>query len=101
MIFEKTGHGGDIYSRQVRYDFSANINPLGTPESVRQAVIDSANRIHQYPDPCCRELIGKIAEYEGVFAPLLGLKERWSLRLPFLNTLQHWKQWTVRWSAIN
>ena len=66
MIFEKTGHGGDIYSKQVRHDFSANINPLGTPESVRQAVIDSANRIHQYPDPCCRELIGKIAEYEGV-----------------------------------
>ena len=66
MIFEKTGHGGDIYSRQVWHDFSANINPLGTPESVRRAVIDSANRIHQYPDPCCRELIGKIAEYEGV-----------------------------------
>lgn len=66
MIFEKTGHGGDIYSRQVRYDFSANINPLGTPESVRRAVIDSTNRIHQYPDPCCRELVRKIAEYEGV-----------------------------------
>lgn len=66
MIFEKTGHGGDIYAQDIRYDFSANINPLGTPDSVRQAVIDSVNKIHNYPDPRCRLLIKRIAEYEGV-----------------------------------
>ena len=66
MIFEKTGHGGDVYSRNIRCDFSANINPLGTPDSVRQAVITAAGHIHHYPDPCCRKLIKKIAEYEGV-----------------------------------
>lgn len=66
MIFEKTGHGGDVYGQEVRCDFSANINPLGTPESVRRAVVDAANRIAHYPDPCCRKLVKKIAEYEGV-----------------------------------
>lgn len=66
MIFEKTGHGGDVYSRSIRWDFSANINPLGTPDSVRRAVITAAERIQDYPDPCCRKLIKKIAEHEGV-----------------------------------
>lgn len=28
---ERFEHGGDIYSRQIAYDFSANINPLGLP----------------------------------------------------------------------
>lgn len=66
MIFEKTGHGGDIYGIPIRLDFSVNINPLGTPETVRRAVINAASRIYQYPDPCCRKLVRKIAEYEGV-----------------------------------
>jgi len=66
MIFEKSGHGGDIYTRPCICDFSANINPLGTPESVRRAVIESADKIAHYPDPCCRELLKKIAESEEV-----------------------------------
>ncbi|MBR6811989.1 MAG: aminotransferase class I/II-fold pyridoxal phosphate-dependent enzyme, partial [Oscillospiraceae bacterium] len=66
MIYKKTGHGGDIYGKSVVCDFSANVNPLGTPDSVRRAVIDSALRVQNYPDPCCRALRDKIAEYEGV-----------------------------------
>ena len=27
-------HGGDIYSRPIRLDFSANVNPFGAPEAV-------------------------------------------------------------------
>ena len=34
-------HGGEVYSHPVSLDFSANINPLGTPEAVQQAVINS------------------------------------------------------------
>lgn len=66
MVFNKTEHGGDIYDKKIRYDFSVNINPLGTPIAVRQAVIDSAKDICSYPDPCCRELINSLAKYEGV-----------------------------------
>ena len=27
-------HGGDLYSQKILLDFSANINPYGTPEAV-------------------------------------------------------------------
>lgn len=66
MNFKKNTHGGDIYDKKLRCDFSTNVNPLGTPESVRRAVIESAGKVHLYPDPCCRELIHRISEYEGI-----------------------------------
>ena len=59
-------HGGDLYSREIRLDFSANINPYGTPEAVKQAVIDSVSDLRHYPDPYCRELVTAISEFEGV-----------------------------------
>ena len=34
-------HGGDVYKYDHCLDFSANCNPLGTPQSVKQAIIDS------------------------------------------------------------
>lgn len=30
-------HGGDIYTKKCRVDFSVNVNPLGTPESDEEA----------------------------------------------------------------
>ncbi len=64
-------HGGDIYSAQSTvegriYDFSANINPLGIPESVKKAAAFSLEQCVHYPDPLCRELTASIAEREGV-----------------------------------
>ena len=59
-------HGGDLYSRKICLDFSANINPYGTPEAVKQAVIDSVSDLGHYPDPYCRELVTAISEFEGV-----------------------------------
>ena len=57
-------HGGDIYSREVRLDFSANLNPLGIPDSVRLAAAN-ADFTH-YPDPYCTALREKLSQYEGV-----------------------------------
>ena len=37
-------HGGDVYKYDHCLDFSANCNPLGTPKSVKQAIIDSVER---------------------------------------------------------
>lgn len=59
-------HGGDLYSRPINLDFSANTNPFGTPESVRHAVIESADMLNQYPDPYCRELVAALSEFEQV-----------------------------------
>ena len=38
-------HGGDVYRHKDCLDFSANLNPLGTPESVKQAIIGSLDHI--------------------------------------------------------
>ncbi len=61
-------HGGDVYKYRNCLDFSANLNPLGTPESVKQAIRDSLEHIAEYPQVGCRTLRERIAEYEGVKA---------------------------------
>ena len=61
-------HGGDIYSFEDRkvIDFSANINPLGIPKGVKEAIISNLDLFAHYPDPLCRKLSDKIAKAEGV-----------------------------------
>jgi len=59
-------HGGDTYFKRIALDFSANVNPLGTPESVREAMRKALSDAHRYPDPRCRALVRAIALSEGV-----------------------------------
>ena len=68
-------HGGDIYGTDIQktveegkeiLDFSANINPLGMPESVRQAVMTSLSAAEHYPDPECRKLKQALARRHGI-----------------------------------
>lgn len=65
-------HGGDIYTpRDLKpgmklLDFSANLNPLGMPESVKQAAIAAISKSEAYPDPLCRELRQAISQKEGI-----------------------------------
>lgn len=59
-------HGGNIYEHEVTYDFSANLNPLGMPQSVINAAIAAVSKSDAYPDPECRELVKKLAAYESV-----------------------------------
>lgn len=67
MLYQTVNpHGGDLYSRPVRLDFSANTNLFGTPESVRRAVMEAAQLLNQYPDPYCRELVDALSEFEQV-----------------------------------
>ncbi len=61
-------HGGDVYHNAVRLDFSANVNPLGTPEQVKEAVRNAAEKIDIYPDPYCGPLRERLAELHGVSA---------------------------------
>ena len=63
----KNPHGGDIYSRQVQYDFSANLNLLGLPASVRKALVEHMDAFAHYPDIHCTELKQAIAEREHLF----------------------------------
>lgn len=61
-------HGGDVYSHQIDYDFSANINPLGMPENVRKTLTEHVSEYERYPDVNCTELVNVIAEKEKISA---------------------------------
>lgn len=63
---KKYEHGGNIYSGDIEYDFSANINPLGMPENVRKALAESVDVYESYPEPYSERLVSAIAEYEKV-----------------------------------
>ena len=61
-------HGGDIYSQDIQMDYSANINPLGMPEAVRQALRDCLERevCSLYPDSRCKKLRQALGRHHGV-----------------------------------
>ena len=67
-------HGGDVYGRGEILDFSANMNPLGMPETVKRAAQAGAAASHQYPQPYAHGLCEKIAAYES--AKLRNLYDR-------------------------
>ena len=52
----KSIHGGDIYNNKVNMDFSVNINPLGIPHSVKEAMSDALSYADRYPDMACSGL---------------------------------------------
>ncbi len=62
----KHTHGGDVYRYRNCIDFSANCNPLGTPESVREAIRQCLDHLHEYPQVGSLDLLDPIADYEGV-----------------------------------
>jgi threonine-phosphate decarboxylase len=63
------GHGGDIYAASRKLgiaadqviDFSASINPLGVPKSVRAEIIAHLGRLRHYPDPSATDITREIA----------------------------------------
>lgn len=56
-------HGGNIYGNEIEYDFSVNLNPLGLPDAVREALAAALNHVEEYPDPEYRELRRALANY--------------------------------------
>lgn len=66
LYHTKNPHGGDVYDGEIQLDFSANTNPYGTPRGVLDAMSAVLTRVHQYPDPYCRELVDAISEFESV-----------------------------------
>ncbi|MCL6600380.1 MAG: threonine-phosphate decarboxylase CobD [Alicyclobacillus macrosporangiidus] len=70
-------HGGRVYDyaresgRRVEdiVDFSANINPLGPPASVLEAILRAMDGIRHYPDPEQRAVRQVLAETFGLPGP--------------------------------
>lgn len=65
-------HGGNIYltkkilNSDKITDFSANINPFGVSEKVKNTIINSIDDISHYPDPECNELKTAISDYYSI-----------------------------------
>lgn len=59
-------HGGDIYRNEVELDVSINVNPLGMPESVRQALLQAVSDCTKYPDPEVEQLTEAVRKALGV-----------------------------------
>lgn len=76
MKYREVEHGGDwsgFYAEHgyMPLDFSANVSPLGMPESARSAaekLLASGNEISAYPDPACRTLRYAIADKYDISA---------------------------------
>lgn len=69
-LIEIYGHGGDVETAALKYgkkaadflDYSANINPLGPPEEVIEALKQGWKEIIRYPDPGHRALKRTLSE---------------------------------------
>ncbi|MBE3553270.1 MAG: threonine-phosphate decarboxylase [Kyrpidia tusciae] len=67
-------HGGNVREYRERWggdpgdlaDFSANINPLGPPESVKSAMRAALQEAHRYPDPRQEGFRRQVAERWGM-----------------------------------
>lgn len=58
----KTIHGGDIYRNHVTLDYSVNVNPLGIPDSVKEALHLAVDQCIAYPDIHAEKLKTAIRE---------------------------------------
>lgn len=99
MALLKSAHGGNTREAAALLgikpdrllDFSANINPLGMPESLKRALIDNLDRAERYPDVDYQQLHEALAEHhhipaswivagngetESIFTVVNGLKPR-------------------------
>ena len=63
---ERYEHGGDTYGLEGVIDFSASLNPLGTPVQIVRALKVAAGDFSAYPDPYCRDLTSALAAAEEV-----------------------------------
>ena len=70
---ERFEHGGDTYGIEGAVDFSASLNPLGTPVQIVRALKMTAGDITAYPDPQCRDLTAALAAAEDVPASQIAV----------------------------
>ncbi|EID85696.1 Histidinol-phosphate/aromatic aminotransferase and cobyric acid decarboxylase [Treponema sp. JC4] len=64
-------HGGDIYSHNIKHDFSININPLGLPLGAKIAYLRALKKISNYSDQKCRALTDALSKKLGIAVEML------------------------------
>ena len=84
-------HGGNISLAMKKYgltqgkliDFSASINPLGIPDSIKKAIKKALNYAHVYPDPDYTQLKRSLAKFYNVNSEVI-LPDNGSVSLIYL-----------------
>ena len=61
-------HGGDIYRNNIEIDLSVNVNPMGCPTHVYEAMSRALSDVEKYPDIRHEKLIGRLSDVTGVQA---------------------------------
>ena len=61
MYSNENIHGGDIYNHNIKDDFSVNINPLGTPYPLKDALREALEQVMVYPQQGSGKLTAQIA----------------------------------------
>ncbi|MDE7176557.1 MAG: aminotransferase class I/II-fold pyridoxal phosphate-dependent enzyme [Lachnospiraceae bacterium] len=59
-------HGGDVYRNHVDIDFSVNVNPLGAPECVKEALHRAVDMCGKYPDMEAERLGEAVSTFLGM-----------------------------------
>lgn len=80
-LIEVFGHGGDVETAAVRFggkaaeflDFSANINPLGPPQEVLEALEQGLHSVLRYPDPGHRAFKMLLSDHLGLTSDHLSV----------------------------
>ncbi len=62
----KRNHHGGEPAKGILHDFSVSLNPLGPPETVRQAIRRNPDCLIRYPDPECTALRETLSRVTGV-----------------------------------
>ena len=55
-------HGGDIYDKEIDYDFSVSLNPLGPPKELMHALSKAGINAANYPDISSTRLRERLSE---------------------------------------
>ena len=66
MDFEEYHHGGEK-AEEITLDMSVNVNPIGLPEGVKNAILSSFDLLERYPDQNCTLLKKKLARALAAF----------------------------------
>jgi len=59
-------HGGNIYTNEIEYDFSVNLNPYGPYKEVMDAMVNCIKDISHYPQYGSESLKKSISDYYGI-----------------------------------
>ena len=68
MGSQSMSHGGDIYRNNIEIDLSVNVNPMGCPTHVYEAMSRALSDVEKYPDIRHEKLIGRLSDVTGVQA---------------------------------